>query len=163
MKKLFCLIFFVFSLNFSVVSAVGDVIVMPKKETQEDKQNQAVAEFEAAKKMSQFALYSTDDYRDIIIQNLALVAVDRVQDYKKILARVSGSIESSSDSDAKYCSSFTEAILVERVAILEAYINFAKCYSAKDAVGCKNYNSQVKYRGERAAKLRQEFFEVFGF
>lgn len=159
MKKFFALLFLAFSLNFSTVSAVGDVIVMPEEKPQQD----SSTEFTAVRNASEFAFYSTDDYYDIVHQHLAMVAVQRIEDYKRVLANISTLVSSTNDSYAKYCASFTEAIIIERVATLDAFINFAKCYSAKDADGCHAFNSQLVYRGNRAAKLRQDFFNLYGF
>ena len=132
-------------------------------ENQAEKEHSADEEFLSVRNSAEFAFYSTDDYYDIVHQNLAMVAVQRFGDYKKVLADISSLVSSTNDSYAKYCASFTESILIERLATLDAYINFAKSYSAKDADGCKAFNSQIKYRGERAAKLRQDFYEVYGF
>ena len=143
----------------SVVSAVGDVIVLPN----EDKETSAEDELYAVKKACKFAFYFTDDYSDIINNHLALVATGRVKDYKKYLDRMSRIVDSVKDTDAKHCAWFAESILAERLASLEAYIKFAECYSAGDRKGCENYNTQIKYRTELAYKLRQDFFDGYGF
>lgn len=150
---------FAFVFQCSVVSAFGDTVIV----SPDNKEPLSDDEFSFVENAANFAFYSTDDYIYIVNNELAMVAVGRVKDYKKCLDRISRLVDSVKDSDAKYCASFTEAILIERLATLDAYINFAKCYSAKDADGCKNFNSQIKYRGERAAKLRQDFFNVYGF
>ena len=67
------------------------------------------------------------------------------------------------DTVSKYCASFAESILIEHLAALEAYVNFAKCYSAKDVDGCKAFNSQMKYRGECVAELRKIFMKCTVF
>ena len=103
-------------------------------------------------------LYSTDDYIDIVNNELAMLAVSRVKDYKKCLDRLSRLVDSVKDTDSKYCASFAESILIERLAALETYVNFAKCYSAKDVDACKTFNSQMKYRGERASKNVSKIF-----
>ena len=160
--KISVLFFLLFFLNFSTVSAVGDVIVMPP-DNQSDNEKSADKEFISVRNASSFAFYSTDDYYNIIQNDLAMVAVQRFDDYKKVLANLSSLVSSTNDSYAKYCASFAEAILIERVATLDAYINFAKCYSAKDSDGCRAFNSQIEYRGNRAAKLRKDFFDLYGF
>ena len=157
MKKFFCLMIFAFIFQCSVVSAVGDVIVMPK----EDKETSADDELLAVKNASQFAFYSTDDYADIINNNLALVAMDRVKVYKKCLDRMSRLVDSVNDSYAKYCAWFAESILTERLATLESYIKFAERYSAGDKKGCENYNTQIKYHSDNAYRLRKEFADIY--
>ena len=157
MKKLFCLMIFAFVFQCSIVSAVGDIIVMPK----DDKETVPDDEFIFVKNASQFALNSTDDYADIINNNLALVATGRVKDYKKYLDRMSRIVDSVKDNDAKYCAWFAESILTERLATLEAYIKFAECYSAGDRKGCENYNTQIKFRSDKAFKLRKEFADLY--
>ena len=159
LKKFFYFVLFIFIFQCSVVSAFGDTVIV----NPDNKEPLPDDELSFVKNASHFAFYSTDDYIDIVNNELAMVAVSRVKDYKKCLDRLSRLVDSVKDTDAKYCASFAESILIERLAALEAYVNFAKCYSAKDVDGCKAFNSQMKYRGERAAKLRQDFYEVYGF
>ena len=77
------------------------------------------------------------------------------------MERITKLIDESVNPNSKYCATFAESIVNERLATLEAYIKFAECYSKGDAKGCKNYNSQIKYRSDRAAELYQFFVEVF--
>ena len=158
MKTLVLTIFLlIIMLNNSMVGAVGDVVMLP----QEKEKISAEDELKSVKQSSLFAFYSTRDYADIVNNNLALVATSRVNDYKKVLDRITKVYESTKTENAKYCAWFAETIIAERLATLEAYIKFAECYSAGDSKGCKNYNSQIKYRSDRANELYKSFAKVF--
>ena len=159
MKNLVSTIFLlVILLNNSIVSAVGDVIVLPQEQEKIDSEK----ELAAVRQASLFAFYDTADYAEIVNNNLALVATNRIKDYKKVLDRITKIYDSAETENAKFCAWFAESVITERIATLQAYIKFAECKSKGDNKGCKNYNSEIKYRGDRAAELYNSFINVFG-
>ena len=124
---------------------------------------QANEDIYSVENVSSFAFYATNDYVDIINNNLALVAVKRVDEYKAVLERLKNFVKETKEDKARACIWLAEAIVAERLATLEAYVKFAECYSAGDVKGCNDYNSQISYFSARAAKLRQDFYDKYKF
>lgn len=146
MKKLFpLLIFAIFVVNNSVALA-----------TEEE-----VKELDNVKKMSVAAFAATEDYCDLINKQLYLVAKGRVEDYKKVSVLTKKMLESLPNGSAKKCAWYVDMIITERIATLDAYVKWAECYNVGDTRGCNAYNSQISYRGARAAKLLKEFISNY--
>ena len=159
MKKFISIVFFslIIILNNTQVSAVDDVIIQTPEKPTTSAENEMIA----VKQECLFAFYSTNDYADIVNNNLALVATSRVEDYKKVLERMTKLIDKSQKPNPKYCALFAESIITERLATLEAYIKYAECYSAGDNKGCNDYRSEIIYRSDRAAELYRAFLDRF--